>query len=235
MTDPGEATQETPQSVAVPETSPEAQEQAESILRQARLAKIRGNRTESDELLQAAIAAAPHSAEVLEAVGDDYAERKQMKKAMETYAMAVAAAPGNIGIERKHAESVLAVKGIVDPFTMLEQADSGTMASGKAAMVLSIFLPGVGQMVTGHVTKGIFMLSGVVLGWVITLSLPNGFSELLKSLSRPANPNPLIFVTMPIAVGCHLWSMFDAASTAKRFTPKKIVRPTPLSDRDHEL
>lgn len=235
MSDPPPEDQVVTPPEPVPETSPEALEKAETILRQARLAKIRGNRTESDQLLQAAIDAAPFSAVVLEAVGDDYADRRQMKQAMQTYARAVAAEPGNIGIERKHAEAVLAVQGIADPMAMLAQSDSGTMASGKAAMVLSIFLPGVGQMAIGQIAKGACMLAGVVLGWAITLSLPNGIGELLKSMSRPANPNPLIFLSLPVAVGCQLWSMFDAASTAKRYTPKKISRPTPPSDRDYEI
>lgn len=224
-----------PDTASAEETSPAALEEAENLIRQSRLAKMRGNRNEADQLLQKAMETAPNAPDVLAAIGDDYMERRQIKKAVEVYGLAVKAAPGNIAIERKHAEAVLAAQGIADPFTMMEQADAASMASGKAAMVLSIFLPGVGQMVIGQVWKGVAMLIGVVLGWAVTLSLPNGLGELLKSMSRPADPNPLIFLTLPVAVGSHLWSMFDAAATSKRLTPKKINRPTPPSDRDFEI
>lgn len=207
---------------------------AESFIRQAHIAKVRGNKQEADSLLQKAIEAAPNSATVLEAVGDDYMDRRQTKKAMETYGLAVKKAPGNVSLERKHAEAVLAVQGIVDPFSAMA-SDSGTMASAKGAMILSIFLPGLGQMVLGQFGKGIAMLLGVALGWIITLTIPKGFSELLKSFSQPADPNPLVFVTLAIAVGCHLWSLFDAASSAKRFTPKRIEKPVPPSDRNYEI
>lgn len=219
----------------IPPPSEEQLEQAENLLRQAQLARIRGNDSVADRLLTEAAEIAPGAATVLEAIGDDFSRRRQMAKARDAYAKAIAADPKLVSAERKYAEAVLATSATIDPFMMAEM-DSGTMASGKAAMIISIFLPGVGQMVTGQIAKGLIMLVGVFGGWAASIAMPKGVSEILKALGgRQADPSGLVFVTLGIAAACHLWSMFDASSQAKRFTPRKIERPVPPSDRPFDL
>ncbi|MBS1708072.1 MAG: hypothetical protein JSS65_05045 [Armatimonadetes bacterium] len=221
------------QPVVLTPTTPEAAEDAERILRQANLARVRGDNSMADKLLQEAMSVAPGSVAVLEAVGDDYVHRKQWRKAFEVYEMAHKAEPTNISVERKYGEMVLKVKLAVDPF-MMSASDVGTMASGKAAMLLSVFLPGVGQMVLGHYVKGGVMLGGWVLGWLGFLSDPSGFKGLMTmiGMAKGATPGPLALPSLALAVGFHLWSMFDSVSTSKGLTPReKIEHPVPPVDK----
>ncbi|MBX3111742.1 MAG: hypothetical protein KF857_07005 [Fimbriimonadaceae bacterium] len=214
-------------------TSPQATEEAERLLRQANLARLRGDNPTADKLLQEAMTVAPGSAVVLEAVGDDYVHRKQWRKAYEAFEAAHRADPTSVSAERKFGEMVLKVKLAVDPFAA-SPTDVGTMASGKAAMLLSVFLPGVGQMVLGKYTKGGVMLGGWVLGWLGFLADPSGFKGLmtLLGMAKGTTPGPLALPALALAAGFHLWSMFDAVATSKGLTPReKIEHPTPPVDK----
>ena len=216
-------------------TTPEAAEEAEKILRQANLARVRGDNTMADRLLQEAMSVAPGSVAVLEAVGDDYVHRKQWRKAFEVYEIAHKTDPTNVAVERKFGEMVLKVKLAVDPFAM-NQRDVGTMASGKAAMLLSVFLPGVGQMVLGSYVKGGFMLGGWAIGWLVFLADPQGFKGLMTmiGMAKNATPGPLAIPALMVAIAFHLWSMFDAVATSKSLGPReKIEHPAPPVDKPY--
>ncbi|MDK3156084.1 hypothetical protein QPK87_05785 [Kamptonema cortianum] len=65
--------------------SPEALEQVEKLMQQANLAKIRGQNSIADKLLAEAIELAPQAPQVLLAIADDFAERRQFTKAKEAY------------------------------------------------------------------------------------------------------------------------------------------------------
>ncbi len=232
--------QEVPQEMLPPEPTPEQIAQADQLMRQANLARVRGQKDVAEKLMEEARTVAPGSVAVLEAIGDEFADRKQMKKAMEVYKQAMAIDPSRVSVERKYAELVLKNSVLTDPFA-LSGPDSGTMASGKIAAIMSIVVPGLGQVVTGQVNKGIIMFVGCALGWlwlVIPVGGPHAKIEGLLTLvnSKIGVPlEPSAFVALFVAMGFHLWSMFDAASNAKRWTPPRIDRPVPPSDRDFEL
>lgn len=219
--------------VVLTPTSPEAAEEAERILRQANLARVRGDNSMADRLLQEAMSVAPGSVAVLEAVGDDYVHRKQWRKAYEVYEMAHRADPANIAVERKFGEMVLKVKMAIDPFSA-PQRDVGTMASGKAAMLLSVFLPGVGQMVLEQYVKGGFMLGGWILGLLGFFSDRDAVPGLMTLIGMAKGHvlGPLTVPALAVAVAFHLWSMFDAVATSKGLGPReKIEHPTPPVDK----
>ncbi len=69
----------------IPLPSPEQADKAEQLIRQSMLEKRRGNKVEATDLLKKAVEAAPGSPTVLEALGDDYVERRMMKEAREVY------------------------------------------------------------------------------------------------------------------------------------------------------
>lgn len=187
----------------------------------------------ADKLLQEAMSVAPGSVPVLEAVGDDYVRRKQWRKAYEVFEIAHKADPINVSVERKFGEMVLKVKLAIDPFAAAQQ-DIGTVASGKAAMLLSIFLPGVGQLVLGKYFKGGVMLGGWLLGWIVFLADPNGFKGLMTiiGMAKGATPGPLAFPAIMAATLCHLWSLSDAVAVSKGLAPReKIEHPVPPVDK----
>jgi tetratricopeptide (TPR) repeat protein len=149
--------------------TPEAAAKAEELIRQARVAKMRNQAQEATNLLHQAVAVAPGSPTVLEALGNELAERKRYTDARSAYYQAHRLAPNNLALERKYAQMVL--YGISGE-TAKAQADSilltseDTMADAKWATVLSLFIPGIGHLVLGENVMGFSLISTWLLGLI---------------------------------------------------------------------
>ncbi len=63
------------------------------------------------------------------------------------------------------------------------------------SLLCSLFVPGVGQMVNGETGKGVLMLAGWIVCWLLFLTL----------------------VTILIAIGIWVWAMVDAYRGAERW------------------
>lgn len=216
---------------------PQAIERAEALLRQARVLRMRGDREGAGKLLEQAVAEAPGSIPVLEAQGDDLLARRQLSKARDVFAAALKLDPKNAEVERKYAEIVLQIAEADLPME-LRSSTLEEVAASKTGAVLSVFVPGLGQVVMGQRNLGIGLMAGWALGWLWAVMVPNGLLGLsgIVGLSRTAPPpNPMVFVPLFIAVGCHVWAISDAASRAKRLETRKIDRPRPPVDKDFEL
>ena len=155
--------------------TPEAMATAEKLVQQARVEKMRGNSQEVRRLLEQAVQTAPGSPTVLEMVGDDFAERKQSGRSLAYYRRAAKLDPKNVNLERKVALAALGIlaasaESQVAPGQLDDSAIP--MASRKAATMMSLFLPGIGQIVLGQRVKGIVILViwSVLLAWVILMS-----------------------------------------------------------------
>jgi tetratricopeptide (TPR) repeat protein len=240
---PAEPTEVEPQpepEVVLEPSTPEQVEKAEQLIRQAKLATMRKQSTVARKLLDEAIEAAPRSAPVLEAVADDMMERKQLKVAMETYKAALDLDPTNVTIERKYAEAVLAVKGFGDPMSMLEGGGHGPSAEhygkGSTAAIVNVFLPGAGHFMIGETGKGIAFLALSILGYTLAAVLPNGVRNLLIMLAgKNTEINGLAVAFLLLGIVTHMFAFFDAVVYAKRYKPRKVVRPMPLIDKDYEI
>ncbi len=227
---PLEAQAEAEQPKELARSTPEQVERAEALIRQMNVAKVRGQTAIADKLLQEAVETAPNCAVVQESLGDDFVARHQFRKAKEAYALAHKFDPENIGIENKFGEMVLKVDLMIDPFT-LAAADSGTMASGRVAVVLSAMIPGLGQAVTGKWGKGIGFFVAWLTGIGIVVLLPGGFTSMFKAMFSTAADkdfNPMAFGGLILAVLAWLLAIADASAGAKRMTPRKVERPAPL-------
>lgn len=222
-----------------PPATPEEVEKAERLIRESRLQKMRNNKSVAGKLLEEALEVAPGSVAVLEAVADDLLERRQTKAAMEIYKRALRIDPKNASVERKYAECVLGTAVYADPFAMAgaQQVDA---ASGKVALMLSIFIPGLGQIVIGSVGLGAGLLAGWLLGWAIAWLIPGGMAGIMglfgvKSSGSVAGFNGAVLLPLMLAAICHIWAIFDAAQRAQTHTRKKLDRPVPPVDKDFEL
>jgi hypothetical protein len=152
--------------------TPQQLAEADNLIRQARVEKMRGNTGQSTVLLNKAAEAAPTAPAVLEALADDLLERKQKKEALAVYKRAVKLDPKNVGLERKYATLVLSTGPSVtfedamradwneSPFLSSEDH----VASASAATLLSVLLPGLGHIILGKTVTGACILAA----WVVS-------------------------------------------------------------------
>lgn len=213
-------------------SSPEDIAQAESLLRQANLARVRGQNVVADRLLAEAATKAPDSPAVLEAVADDLAQNGNYRKAKETYDKARKLDPQNKSLENKYGEMVLRVDLKIDPATLAE-ADVGTMANAKAAVLLNTLLPGSGYFTLGKTTKALTVLALYLACAAFVVLMPGGvpgvFAFLFQGATVPGF-QPIVFAAVALAALLWLYSIFDAAATARRLTPTNLNRPAPPSE-----
>jgi tetratricopeptide (TPR) repeat protein len=221
-----------PQDTLVEEIIPATKEEiehAEGLIRQAQVAKMRGETAKASRLMEEAAKAAPNAPAVLEILGDAYMDKRAYANASAVYKRAHAIQPDNAGLERKYAEAVLAEKTGADPAALLGN-DVGTYASGKSAVLISVLMPGVGHVIAGRVAPGIVFLSSFVLLTIAAIAF-GGFAAFF-SLFRPqsdANLGGLIWVAAPFLVW--LWCQIDMASIARKMEPPKVDRPLPPVDK----
>lgn len=218
--------------------SPEDLERAERMLREARLLKMRGSKTAAGKLLDEALDLAPGAPTVLEAVADELRERRQTRAAMDLYKRALRLDPKSVSVERKYAECVLGVAAVADPFaTTSNELDAAT---GKTAVLLSVLVPGLGQMVTGAVPLGVGLFVGWIVGWGIAWLIPGGMQGLLalfgaRSGGSAADFNATVLLPILLALICHITAIANAASRAPSRPKQRVERPTPPVDKDFEL
>lgn len=210
----------------------ETQEKAEQLLRQLMLARQRGQTTVVGKILEEALQLAPNYAPVQEAVGDDFVERRQFRKAKEAYLLAHKLDPANPLIENKYGEMVLKVDLRIDPATY---SDAGTMASGRAAVVLNFLFPGVGHLVVGQRVTGAVLLALWLSGWLIALGTPRGMEGVagMIGLTKTTAPfMPLVGVALAMIFGTWFYGISTIGAVARRMTPTKVPMPMPIDPSD---
>lgn len=242
---PAEASaQDAPEPEAVPDvptkTSTIAErDQAERFIREARLERSRGNSQAAAAKLDQAKALAPDSALVLTAVADELLERRQTKAAMELYAQAMKLEPGNVALERKHAELVLRSLGMGSVEDMLRTGLNEAPTSGvnpKAATLLSVLLPGLGQLALGLTTKGAIYLGLWVVMLIWAILVPMGLGELPKFIMGGRNQlNTTVLIPLAVMGIVHISSILGCATLASHDGPRaRAPRPRPPVDMPFE-
>lgn len=229
-----------PQEEAAPEVevaeltpaTPAEIERAEFLIRQAHLLRQRGQNTEASRSLEEAAKVAPGHAATQIAVGDSYAARSRWDKARACYELAMRVDPTNREAESKYGEAVLKEKGM-DESVLLNSIDGGTgAASPKAATMLSVLLPGLGQIVMGQTRKGVLLMVTWGLAVIMISLMPGGFNGLMSLFGASREEfNPGVLLPCFVAVAAHIGSIFDAAGQAKRAQPVRIERPVPPVDK----
>lgn len=234
VADVDESSAEAEESLPPPPTE-EEREKAENLVRQANLAKIRGDKVSFEKLIEEAALAAPGSSAVQEAVGDAYVDRRQVRKAKDAYQRAVKLDPTNASAERKFGEMVLSIQLALDPMFGKPSPDE-SLASGKAAVILSFMIPGLGQIVNGETSKGVAFLVTWLVGVIGAILVPNGLTGLMTliGLRGPAF-NPTVLLPLFLAVSAWMWAIGDAGGRAKRQDKRMIVHPVPPVDKDFEI
>lgn len=218
--------------------TPEQEARAEQLVRDSSFARVKGKHQDARKLLEEAAAAAPGSAAVQEALGDNWRALGALGKARDCYRLAMRLKPGNVPAERKYAECILGIANVEDPAILLadERPPNANYASSKAAVVLSVFLPGLGHVVVGSVGRGALYITLWVLSWLMMLALPNGLSGLGNALRGGTDPvNGWVFPPLLVALIVFFASVGEMLALSKRFEAKKVDRPVPPVDKPFEL
>lgn len=216
------ASDETAEEGAKPD--PAAIAEAENLIKQAHLARIRGQRSVASRFLKEAGEKAPGSAIVHEAIGDDYMERKMYKGAEEAYAKALALDPENKALDRKYGDAVYFSQAAG---LGLDLGDADSFASPKAAIWIAILLPGVGQLVAGKIGRGIIIMVGFVGGLILT--------KIVSDATAKSDTKYLFIAPLAAALGFWLWGIVDMMSKSKAPSPRApISKPKPPVDLPFE-
>ncbi|MBI5705898.1 MAG: tetratricopeptide repeat protein [Armatimonadetes bacterium] len=221
--------------LAAEPADPEQVAQAEALLRQARVHSMRGDHNGARSLLEQAAKVAPQSGAVLEALGDELQAQGKKRPAIEMYKRAIALSPGNVGLEKKHADLVFSAFAASQVY--VSSASQAEMAaSAKAAVVMSIILPGLGQVVTGRFVAGALCLILWLGAWVVAGVM--GFGNLGAAMTgKPFNgqpPNYMIFLPVGLALLFHLYAIVDANAASKQQARKKVDHPKPPTNLPFE-
>lgn len=211
--------------------------EAENLIRQARIASMRNDRRGAVDLLRQAASLAPTSATVLEALGDEEAASRNIDEAMKLYKRALELDPKNIGLERKHANLVFnRTQGdLMSSGFIANMEKSEVAASPGAAAILSVIIPGLGQIVNGKTQKGATFLGIWLASWITVFIFR--WDNVLRVFTGNKPPtNYIALGAFILAVATHLVAIFDALSTAKMEGRMRVKpdRPKPPSDLPFE-
>ncbi|MFN7018085.1 MAG: DUF5683 domain-containing protein [Fimbriimonadales bacterium] len=172
-------------------------EEIERLLRLAHIHQVRGERSKAKELLQQALELDAENAGVWELLGDYLREVEDWQGVHDAYKKAHELAPENAALERKYAEAVLQLTRQQEQYQQWERALEGK-GTGDAlalprnpglAFLLSLLMPGVGQLYNGQFVKGGIILGVMIVGMIVFLTTPGGSDFVYNLLAYLVNPS----------------------------------------------
>ncbi len=220
--------------VAEPEPEPERREptpeelaKVDTLLREAQLAKIRGQRDVFEAKLAEASAIDPGNSGVHEAMGDAHADARRMIAAKECYQRAVRANPKNVSAERKLAELVFreTQAGLMASGYFANQSEA--LTSPTKAKVFNAILPGFGHVLLGETTRGAIIIGLWLVLLVLSITL-GGVSSLLALIANRGAIQPFGIAAVLLAVFVYIASFIGLGGVAGRSSGPS--RPEPPVD-----
>jgi tetratricopeptide (TPR) repeat protein len=199
-------------------------EEAERLLRQANLQQMRGQHSEASESLKQALELNPEHAPSWELLGDMYRQAGDRDAAREAYKHAHELDAKLTSAERKYAEIVLQVAQEQQQREVWQYAVDNPQSdlllpkrNPGLAFLLSMCLPGVGQLYNGDFVKGGIVIGIWFIGWVIIFASPEGnafmgnfLRVLLSTSGARGGLSPLLTFALIVASLVHLYAMIDA-------------------------
>ncbi len=212
-----------------PLSTPSGTAKVEQLVRDAKIAAMRGDHKQEMILVEEALALAPKSPGVWEAKGDALMASGRKGEAKEAYKNGLELAPGHNSLEAKYAELILGQVPLVNP-EMINANDVGTFASGKMASLISVFMPGMGHIILGQTVKGACFMAGMVVALILCFAL-GSIPAILSLYKNFQDVNGLGVLTLVATIFFYVFIQFDAASVAKKLVPPKYARPIPPVDK----
>ncbi|MDE2126496.1 MAG: tetratricopeptide repeat protein [Armatimonadetes bacterium] len=189
----------------VREVTREEAERAETMLREAQMLRRREKWNDAIAKCHEAINVAPTDAAGIEMLGDLYQSVGRVQEAMAAYKHAVTINPKRVGAERKFGDLLMRQE-------QWSHGDPEAMPVNPfAAVLLSMLIPGAGQIHNHDTLKGIvcLVLDGV-FGWVLTATSV-GFPAFRTGRGLHTTP----FVTMAVAGIYYIAVLMDANLVAR--------------------
>lgn len=205
----------------------------DELIRRSKVAQMRGNRDEAASLLKQAESIAPSASTVLEAIGDELASARKFQEARRYYDRARRADPQNTSADRKFADSVFRSDAAKHTYANLD--DSEVVADPRKAAILSYFVPGLGQFVTGQWLKGSIFLLGsfVCMLSSIRLGLMSGLAG-IAGAKTGTPPSSFAYVLAGAGFIVYIANIVDMATRAKSTGARAFGRPTPPENLPYE-
>lgn len=219
-----------------PAPTPAAMNEAENLIRQARVEKMRKNLNGATDLLRKAAEVAPGSPTVLEALGDDLIERKRMGEARVAYMKATRIAPKNAALERKYALLVLQMEaaGSLDDQMRRNLGDSTLLssedkiASLPVAIVVTLFFPGGGHLLLGLNQIGFAFLGVWAFCTIWLLTMMRDLSRLLAfAAGGHQSANLTVLIPLGLLSVIYIGALASLKGMAKPALRVKIPHPQP--------
>ncbi len=216
--------------------------EAEKLVREARVEKMRGNTRGAGDLLKKASEVAPGAPAVLEVLADDLVERKQYEQAKKVYKQAWKLDPKNVGMERKFAMIVAQMDSMGSLEDQLRMnlsdspfSESAARASLGAATMYSVLLPGLGHLVLGRKVGFAILGAWVICGiWVFLMY--KDLAQLMTMATGGGRGTPNVVVMLPVMImaGIYLGTLASLKSATKKVVRKNVERPKPPVDLPFE-
>ena len=241
LAEPPKAEEEEPEIPPEPPTPAQLAE-AENLVRQARVEKMRGNSKGAGDMLKKASEVAPGAPAVLEVVADDLAERKQFERAKKMYKQAWQLDPKNVGLERKFATLVAQMDalGSIDNQLRMNLSDSPflneseALASANAAIIMSAVFPGLGHAVRGKSVGYAIMVAWLLCaGWLFFMK--DEVAGLFRMAAGSGTPNLVVMVPLLIMAILYLGTLASLKTSTRNVRKRTIDHPRPPVDLPFEL
>lgn len=217
--------------------SPQAILEADNLIRQAKVAKMRQQPQEDTRLLEQAAQVAQGAPNVLEMLGDELLDRKRYGEARVAYEKAHRLDPSNVTLERKWGLMVLRTTSPMSFEAAMRMADSPfvdpnqTMASAKAATMLSVLIPGAGQLVLGETKKGFIYIGIWLVCTLMLMAMSSDIQGLIKETAgQKGSVSGLVFIPIVAMLVVYVVAVGGCASRIKKHwspSARAIDRPVP--------
>ncbi len=202
------------------ESSPQEIQRAEQLLREANLLRRREKYREAEAKCREALALVPKYAAALELLGDLLQGVARVDEALAAYKRATEADPKRATAERKYADLLMRQQNwaAID----LEAVQKKPWVS----VLLSLLLPGAGQIHNGETIKGLLLIAGTALcflGWILFGSLgapvTSGAKQPAPAPKASRRGQAINWGTMiPLVIGSaiYIYALIDANAGAQR-------------------
>lgn len=192
------------------------------LLTTANFHRMKERYEEAEKLCRQALEMAPKDPEVHEVLGDIMMSLGKAESALTEYQTALQLSPGSPVFETKYAKAVLAVaKGEQDKALIQDMIDNPHKYGERKrnptiAMMLSLFVPGLGQLYNGEPVKaailfGLFMifLVAAVIQWNY-IPAPDNIQRIID------HTNPVVALLAAVSVSSWIYGIIEAPLTADK-------------------